>query len=247
VTIGAHVVAKSKPLSAIDLFAGAGGLAEGFRQAGYQCLVANDFDQSAGETFSAAFPDSKFIPGPIQDISHTALLELAGLERGELDVLVGGPPCQAFSIYNHQRGMHDERSGMFREYLRIVKGLLPRAVVMENVTGITSIEEGKAVVEIHTALKKLGYTVEHRVLKAEEYGVPQERRRIFLLEFGDETRSTGRSRPTRARTRMTCLPDRAVSRMSPSGMPLATFPCSLSRRGKRSATTPRTLHQTTSV
>lgn len=180
-----HPVTKTIPYTAIDLFAGAGGLAEGFRQAGFRCLVANDFDKSAGETFAAAFPEAQFIPGPIQDISHAKMLDVAGLKRGELDVLVGGPPCQAFSIYNHQRGMHDERSGMFREYLRIVKGLLPRAVVMENVTGITSIEEGKAVDEIHAALKKLGYSVEHRVLKAEEYGVPQERRRIFFVGVRD--------------------------------------------------------------
>lgn len=176
-----RTVVKPEQFSAIDLFAGAGGLAEGFRQAGFECLVANDFDQSAGATFSAAFPEAKFLAGPIQDINHTKILGTTGLEPGELDVLVGGPPCQAFSVYNHQRGMHDERSGMFREYLRIVKGLLPRAVVMENVTGITSIEEGKAVHEIHAALKALGYTVEHRVLKAEEYGVPQERRRIFFV------------------------------------------------------------------
>lgn len=174
-------VAKTESFTAIDLFAGAGGLAEGFRQAGFRCLVANDFDPSAGETFAAAFPEVTFVPGPIQDISNEDILEVAGLKRGELDVLVGGPPCQAFSVYNHQRGMHDERSGMFREYLRVVKGLLPRSVVMENVTGITSIEEGKAVDEIHLALRKLGYTVEHRVLKAEEYGVPQERRRIFFV------------------------------------------------------------------
>lgn len=178
-------MAKELPFTAIDLFAGAGGLAEGFRQAGFRCLAANDFDSSAGETFAAAFPEAEFIPGPIQDISHSQMLDIAGLKRGELDVLVGGPPCQAFSVYNHQRGMHDERSGMFREYLRIVKGLLPRAVVMENVTGITSIEDGRAVNEIHASLKKLGYTVEHRILKAEEYGVPQERRRIFFVGVRD--------------------------------------------------------------
>lgn len=180
-------VAIAPAFTAIDLFAGAGGLAEGFRQAGFRCLVANDFDQPSGETFCAAFPESRFVPGPIQDISDTKLLEAAGLAKGELDVLVGGPPCQAFSVYNHQRGMHDERSGLFREYLRIVKGIMPRAIVIENVTGITSIDEGKAVDEIHVSLKKLGYTVEHRVLKAEEYGVPQERRRIFFVGALDKS------------------------------------------------------------
>lgn len=173
------------PFTAIDLFAGAGGLAEGFRSAGFRCLAANDFDEAAGQTFAQAFPEAKFIPGSIQEIKNSQILDLAGIERGELDVLVGGPPCQAFSVYNHQRGMHDERSGLFREYLRLVKAIMPRAVVMENVTGITSVEDGRAVDEIHYSLRQLGYTVEHRILKAEEFGVPQERRRIFFVGLRD--------------------------------------------------------------
>lgn len=171
--------------TAVDLFAGAGGLAEGFRQAGFACRVANDFDESASHTFRQAFPESTYLTGAIQDITNEQLLDAANLRKGDLDVLVGGPPCQAFSVYNHQRGMHDERSGLFREYLRVVRGLMPRAVVMENVTGITSVEDGRAVEEIHTSLKRLGYIVEHRVLRAEEYGVPQERRRIFFVGLRD--------------------------------------------------------------
>lgn len=168
-------------LTAIDLFAGAGGLSEGFRQAGFDVLAANDFDPESAETFRQNHPGTLFIEGPIQDVDTSELLDTVGLSRGELGVLLGGPPCQAFSVYNHQRGMHDERSGLFRQYLRVVEGLMPRFVVMENVTGITSVAEGRAVREIHQSLKKLGYTVESRILKAEEYGVPQERRRIFFL------------------------------------------------------------------
>ena len=99
---------------------------------------------------------------------------------------MGGPPCQAFSVYNHQRGMHDERSGLVRDYLRIVSGLMPRFVVIENVTGITSIDEGRAVNEIREELSGLGYHVAFPlILKAEEYGVPQERRRLFFLGARD--------------------------------------------------------------
>ena len=171
--------------TAIDLFAGAGGLSEGFRQAGFTCLAANDFDDLAAQTFKLAHPDTAFIDGAIQDISTDQLLDTAGINEGELDVLVGGPPCQAFSVYNHQRGFHDERSGLFREYLRIVDGLMPRFVVMENVTGITSVGEGRAVDEIYESLQGIGYHVEHKILKAEEYGVPQERRRIFFIGSRD--------------------------------------------------------------
>ncbi len=81
--------------------------------------------------------------------------------------------------------MHDERSGLFREYLRLVGGLMPHFVVIENVTGITSVEGGRAASEIITRLNELGYYVEARVLKAEEYGVPQERRRIFFIGTRD--------------------------------------------------------------
>mgnify|MGYP001575323919 CR=1 FL=1 len=168
-------------LTCSELFCGAGGLSEGFRKAGFTILSANDFDEHAVATMRATHPGTRVIHGPIQDVSAIELLRDSGLKKGELDVLSGGPPCQAFSVYNHQRGMHDERSGLFREYLRVVEELNPKFIVMENVMGILSIEEGLAVKEIEERLAKLGYDVEHRVLKAEEYGVPQERRRVFFV------------------------------------------------------------------
>jgi DNA (cytosine-5)-methyltransferase 1 len=183
--------------TAIDLFAGAGGMSGGFRHAGFSLLAANDFDTQAAETFKLNHPETAFIDGPIQDISASDFLRVSGLQRGQLDVLIGGPPCQAFSVYNHQRGMHDERSGLFREYLRIVEGLMPRCVVMENVTGITSVAEGRAVQELYSSLEGFGYYVEHRILKSEEYGVPQERRRIFFIGSRD-TRSIRWPAPTHA-------------------------------------------------
>src|SRR5690606_40562 len=108
-------------------------------------------------------------------------LDTAGIAVGDLDALLGGPPCQAFSVYNHQRGFHDERSGLLREYLRVVDAYFPKIVVMENGTGMASLGGGQAIREIHRKLSALGYTVDHRVLRAEDYGVPQERRRIFLV------------------------------------------------------------------
>lgn len=171
----------SQRLTAIDLFCGAGGLSEGFRQAGFSVLAGNDFFESAGETFKATHPKAKFFGGPIQNISAEKLLIETGLQRGELTCLVGGPPCQAFSVYNHQRGMHDARASLFHEYLRMVEGLHPQWVVMENVTGMLSAGDGEAARTILSSLQELGYIVEWRVLKAEEYGVPQERRRIVFL------------------------------------------------------------------
>ena len=167
--------------TAIDLFCGAGGLSEGFRQAGFRVLAGNDNSPFAAQTFAASHREAELFPGPIEDISARDFLSASRLAKGELHCLIGGPPCQAFSVYNHQRGMHDKRSGLFYEYLRIVDGLRPKWVVMENVTGITSVGGGRAVKEILSGLARLGYRVEARILRAEEYGVPQERRRIFFL------------------------------------------------------------------
>lgn len=167
--------------TAIDLFCGAGGLSEGLRQAGFRVLAGNDFDEAAGETYVATHADAKFLGGPIQAISAQDFLKASGLRKGELDVLAGGPPCQAYSVYNHQRGMHDDRSSLFREHLRMVEGLQPKWVVMENVTGIFSAGGGTAVEAITEGFRALGYSVEYRILKAEEYGVPQERRRVVFM------------------------------------------------------------------
>jgi DNA (cytosine-5)-methyltransferase 1 len=168
-------------LKCFDLFSGAGGLSEGFRQKGFNILFANDFDKYCEETYKLNHPETLFISGPIQNIEAKVLLNIADLRQCELDCIIGGPPCQAFSVYNHQRGMHDERSGLFREYLRLVKGLLPKFVVIENVPGMSSVDDGIAIKEIESGLRSLGYKVEHNLLKAEEYGVPQERRRLIFI------------------------------------------------------------------
>lgn len=174
-------MSSTKALTAIDLFCGAGGLSEGFRQAGFHVLAGQDYDEQAGATFAATHHEATFIGGPIQDVRPQQLLKAAGMKRGEIDVIVGGPPCQGYSVYNHQRGENDPRAGLFREYLRIVEGITPRWLVMENVTGITSIAGGGIVDEIKSAMAALGYRVDMRVLRAEEFGVPQERRRVFFI------------------------------------------------------------------
>lgn len=170
-----------KNWTAIDLFCGAGGLSEGFRQANFHILAGNDLDLFAGETFSSTHKEAVFIPGPIEKISARKLLSITGLKKGEVDCLIGGPPCQAFSVYNHKRGLHDQRSSLFKEYLRFVGDLNPKWIVMENVTGITSVGNGKAVKEILSSLNRLGFNVETNILKAEDFGIPQERRRIFFV------------------------------------------------------------------
>jgi DNA (cytosine-5)-methyltransferase 1 len=174
-------MASMAHMTVIDLFCGAGGLSEGFRQAGFHVLAGNDFFDAAGKTFEATHREARFLPGSIQQYTADDFLKAAGLRCGELDVLVGGPPCQGFSVYNHQRGLHDERSSLYREYLRIVAGLKPNWIVLENVTGMTSAGGGAAVNAILYGLRELGYVVEAQILRAEEFGVPQERRRIVFI------------------------------------------------------------------
>jgi DNA (cytosine-5)-methyltransferase 1 len=168
-------------LTAIDLFCGAGGLSAGLEMAGFKVLAGIDLFEAAGVTFEATHKHAKFFGKPIEEVSIDELMVQTGLKKGQLTVLAGGPPCQAYSVYNHQRGMHDARAVLFRQYLRIVEGMEPEWIVMENVMGIYSIGGGEAVRAIKSELKKLGYEVEEKVLKAEEYGVPQERRRVVFI------------------------------------------------------------------
>ena len=170
-----------RQFTCVDLFCGAGGLSQGFVQQGFKVIVANDSDPFSAMTYRASHPETVFVEGTIESLTGQFILEVSGLRQGELDCLVGGPPCQAFSVYNHQRGFHDVRSGLFRQYLRLVEELRPKFVVMENVTGILSAGSGRAVEEIHRRLGRLGYCVTQETLKAEEFGVPQERRRIFFI------------------------------------------------------------------
>lgn len=168
-------------LTAVDLFCGAGGLSEGLRQAGVHVLAGNDFDDAAGVTYARTHREARFLGGPIQNLTAQDFLRAARLKEGQLDILAGGPPCQAYSVYNHQRGMHDDRSTLFREYLRLVEGLAPKWVIMENVTGIMSAGQGAAFSAIIDGFKARGYRVESKVLRAEAFGIPQERRRVVFL------------------------------------------------------------------
>ena len=165
----------------IDLFCGAGGLSAGFGQAGFDVLLGQDWDESAAETFKASHTKAKFMGGSVEQIETKDILKLVGLKRGQLDVLVGGPPCQGFSINNHKRASSDPRTQLFRHYLRILDGLQPNWLVMENVTGMLSLENGKFVAEAISGMQELGYAVGFKVLKAEEFGVPQERRRLVFI------------------------------------------------------------------
>lgn len=180
----AYFEASRRPrgtLTCIDLFSGAGGLAEGFRQAGWAVLAGNDIDHHAGLTFRQNFPEAHFYEGPITALKPSKVMDDLGLASGELDCLIGGPPCQSFSYNNHQRSATDDRARLFKRYLHFVKSLQPKVLVMENVPGMLTIGNGEVIKQIERKLARLGYRSAVRILYSEEFGTPQARRRVFIV------------------------------------------------------------------
>lgn len=169
------------PLTTIDLFCGAGGITEGFREAGYGCLYANDCMPEAIETFSRNHPAAWSEPGDIEDVNPAQVRKRLGLKKGELDVLVGGPPCQGFSINAPERFLSDPRNKLFKDYLRFLEEFEPKAFLFENVPGLLSLGDGKVFRQIIREFTEHGYHVSEKILFAAHYGVPQERWRLILL------------------------------------------------------------------
>jgi DNA (cytosine-5)-methyltransferase 1 len=168
-------------LKTIDLFAGAGGITEGFRQAGASCVFANDFNPHACETFRHNHPGVEMVCGAIQDLDAEAIRKSLSIRKGELDVLVGGPPCQGFSINAPERFLEDPRNSLFKHYLRFVDEFAPKTFLFENVPGMLSLGGGGIFDSIISQMRERGYRVSARILLAAHYGVPQVRWRMIIL------------------------------------------------------------------
>ncbi len=168
-------------LTMIDLFAGAGGLSEGLSEAGFHCLFASEIESVYAETFKKNHTSAEVVTADIRSLDADEARRKLGLERGELDLIAGGPPCQGFSINAPVRSVLDQRNHLFKEYLRFVDAFAPRAVLIENVPGLVSFERGATLHAILDSLTELGYGVNVRILGAAYYGVPQMRWRTFIL------------------------------------------------------------------
>jgi DNA (cytosine-5)-methyltransferase 1 len=169
-------------LTAVDLFSGAGGLSLGLVQAGYEVLLANDLDQASAKTHERNFPGVPFICEDVRKVQGSRIRKLTGLRRGELDLLIGGPPCQGFSIIG-SRMVRDPRNDLFREFLRIGGELQPRCMVIENVPGLATLNKGLVLGEIVSGLQAHGYAIAFAELLAAQYGVPQLRWRMIFIAF----------------------------------------------------------------
>lgn len=169
----------------ISTFAGCGGSSLGYSMAGYEELLAVEWDDNAVETFKLNFPGVPVYHDDIAKLSVGECLSLAGIESGELDVLDGSPPCQGFSTAG-KRNMSDDRNQLFREYVRLLRGLKPKVFVMENVSGMA--QRGMRVIfaEVIRELKASGYQVICKQLNSKHYFVPQSRKRLIFIGVRDD-------------------------------------------------------------
>lgn len=166
----------------IDLFAGAGGLSLGFEQAGFDIAAAVEIDPIHCATHEFNFPRCRTICASVTDVSGDDIRRLAGLGDTDIDVVFGGAPCQGFSMIG-KRALDDPRNQLVFHYVRIVSELRPKYCVFENVKGLTLGKHSEFLKELIAALGEAGYevTMPYRVLNAADYGVPQDRKRLFLL------------------------------------------------------------------
>jgi len=168
-----RMMSKVKKLKVAGLFSGCGGLDLGFIQAGYEVVWANDFNPDAVATYKKNI-GNHIICGDISKIKSSEIPD-------NFDVLLGGFPCQGFSIANSKRNMGDSRNFLYLEMLRIIKDKQPKFFVAENVKGLLSMEKGRVINMIVNDFSKLGYRVDYKLLRASDYGVPQHRERVFII------------------------------------------------------------------
>ena len=165
----------------IELFAGCGGLSTGFLDAGLHVAAGFEIDRRAVDAYdyNHAYRGSRGFVADLSDLSGSDLLKLAGLSS--VDFVIGGPPCQPFSIVGKRRGLADRRADLLEHYVRLIEELRPAALLLENVPNLLNIEGGAVVESLALALKALGYAVHYGVVSAADYGVPQNRKRFVLL------------------------------------------------------------------
>ena len=172
---------KKRRLRAIDLFCGCGGLTLGLKQAGFSVVGGVECNELAVETYKANHPEVYVWDEDICGLTAQRVKRKLNLRKGELDLLAGCPPCQGFSTMRTLNGgyiIEDDRNDLVFQFMRFVEDLAPKAVMMENVPGLA---KDKRFVELCERLEALGYEINHAVLDAADYGVPQRRRRTILL------------------------------------------------------------------
>lgn len=171
----------SNQLTYIDLFSGSGGFSLGFDNRGFKNIFSIDIEPSFCETYKYNFPNHNLIEKDICQLSDEEIKYLK--EVDDIDVVIGGPPCQGFSIAGNigRKFIDDPRNQLFKEFVRVVKVLKPKFFVMENVARLYNHNKGETRKEIINDFEKLGYKVECKILNSADYGVPQIRKRVIFI------------------------------------------------------------------
>ncbi len=164
----------------ISLFSGCGGLDLGFERAGFDIPVANEFDKTIWETFKVNHPKTHLIEGDVRKINKDDIAEFLD---GDVDGIIGGPPCQSWSEAGALRGIEDERGKLFFDYIRILREFKPRFFLAENVSGMLANRNSEAVKNILHLFEDAGYDVSLTLVNAKNYGVAEERKRVFYIGF----------------------------------------------------------------
>ena len=167
-------------MNVISLFSGCGGLDLGFEKAGFAIPVANEFDKTIWETFKVNHPKTHLIEGDIRKIKKD---DISQIFSGEVDGIIGGPPCQSWSEAGSLRGIEDARGQLFFDYIRILKEFQPKFFLAENVSGMLADRHSDAVKNILKMFEDAGYDVSLTLVNAKDYGVAEERKRVFYIGF----------------------------------------------------------------
>lgn len=167
-------------MNVISLFSGCGGLDLGFKRAGFDVPVANEYDPSIFETFKKNHPHTYLIEGDVRNITKEDIIPFIS---GEVDGIIGGPPCQSWSEAGSLKGIEDARGQLFFDYIRILKEFKPKFFLAENVSGMLANRHSEAVRNIVNLFEKAGYEVSLTLVNAKDYGVAEERKRVFYIGF----------------------------------------------------------------
>lgn len=167
-------------MKVISLFSGCGGLDLGFERAGFDIPVANEFDKTIWSTFKVNHPKTHLIEGDVRQVNKE---DIAKFLDGDVDGIIGGPPCQSWSEAGALRGIEDERGQLFFDYIRILKDFHPKFFLAENVSGMLANRHSEAVQNILKLFGDAGYDVSLTLVNAKDYGVAQERKRVFYIGF----------------------------------------------------------------
>lgn len=171
-------------MNVISLFSGCGGLDLGFERAGFNVPVANEFDPTIFETFKANHPNTHLIEGDVRQVTKEDIAPFLG--NGEVDGIIGGPPCQSWSEAGSLRGIEDARGQLFFDYIRILKEFKPKFFLAENVSGMLANRHSNAVKNIIKMFEEAGYDVSLTLVNAKDYGVAEERKRVFYIGFRND-------------------------------------------------------------